>query len=85
MRKPTSLYTESRTIATGLKAAFVVVVLGVLAATVDHATLRPYAGPLVTDHAVPTSYAETSVGTAFVLPTELRPNENDVTSPVATF
>ena len=85
MRKPTSLYTEGLTIATGLKAAVVVVVLGVLAATMDHVPLHPYAGPLVTDHAVPTSYAETAVGTAFVLPTELRPNESDATSPVATF
>jgi hypothetical protein len=84
MRKPTSLYTEGRTIATGLKAAVVVVVLGVLAATVDHATVRQNVNPLVTDHAVPTTYVETSVG-AFVLPAELRPNENDVTAPVATF
>lgn len=85
MRKPTSLYTEGSTIATGIKAAVVVVVLGVLAATVDHATLRQNVNPLVTDHAVPTSHAETSVGTAFVLPMELRPNESDVTAPVATF
>ena len=85
MCKPTSLYNEGRTIATGLKAAVVVVVLGVLAATVDHATLRQNVNPLVTDHAVPTSYAETSVGTAFVLPVELRPNQGDVGAPVATF
>ena len=85
MRKPTSLYTEGSKIAAGLKAAVVVAVLGVLAATVDHATLRPYAGPLMTDHAVPTAYTETSVGAAFVLPTELRANESDVTAPVATF
>ena len=85
MRKPTSLYTEGRTIATGLKAAVVVVVLGALAATVDHATVGQHVNPLVTDHAVPTTYAESSVGVAFVLPVDLRPNASDVTSPVATF
>ncbi len=85
MRKPTSLYTEGSTIATGLKAAVVVVVLGVLAGTFDHANVRQNVNPLMTDHAVPTTYAETSVGTAFVLPEELRPNQGDVTSPVATF
>ncbi len=85
MRKPTSLYAESSTIAVGLKAAVVVVVLGVLAATFDHATVRPNANPLLTDHAVPTAYAEASVAATFVLPQELRPNESDVTAPVATF
>ncbi len=84
MRKPTSLFAEGKTIATGLKAAVVVVVLGVLAATVDHATVFPNVNPLVTDHAAPTTYAETTVG-AFALPAELRPDESDVTSPVATF
>ncbi len=85
MRKPTSLYTESRTLASGLKAAVVVVVLGVLAATVDHASLGPDMVPVRTDPAVPTTYAETAVGAAFVRPFELRPNANDATAPVATF
>jgi hypothetical protein len=84
MRKPTSLFTEGRTIATGLKAAVVVVVLGVLAASFDHATVRQNVNPLVTDHAVPTNFIDTSVG-AFALPAELRPNQGDVTAPVATF
>lgn len=84
MRKPTSLYTEGRTIANGLKAAVVVVVLGVFAATADHAIVGQNVNPLVTDHAVPTTYVETSVG-AIVLPEELRPNASDATSPVATF
>ena len=85
MRKSTTLYTQGRTIATGLKAAVVVVVLGVLAATVDHAIVRQNVHPLLTDHAVPTTYAETAVGTAFVVPEELRPNASDATTPVATF
>lgn len=85
MRKSTTLYTEGRTIATGFKAAVVVVVLGVLAATFDHAAVRQNLIPLMTDHAVPTTYAETAVGTAFVLPEELRPHESDATTPVDTF
>jgi hypothetical protein len=85
MRKPTSLYAESSTMAVGLKAAVVVVVMGVLAATFDHATVHPNINPLRTDHAVPTAYAEASVAAAFVLPEDLRPNEGDATAPVATF
>ena len=85
MRKPTSMYAEGSKLATGFKAAVVVVVLGVLAATFDHATVRPNANPLLTDHAVPTAYAETSIGTAFILPEDLRPNEGDATTPLATF
>jgi hypothetical protein len=85
MRKPTSLYAEGRGIATGFKAAVVVVVLAVLAATFDHATVRQDVNPLLTDHAVPTTYAETAVGAASVLPADLRPHEGDVTTPVATF
>jgi len=85
MRKPTSLYAEGRKLANGLKAAVVVVVLAVLAATFDHATVRQNVNPLRMDHAVPTTYAETAVGMALVLPPELRPTASDVTSPVATF
>ena len=55
-----------------------------VAAPVAPASVGPNVNPLGTVHAVPPAYAEASVG-AIVLPVELRPNESDVTSPVATF
>ena len=84
MRRSTSLYSQGNSIAAGIRAAVLVVVLVMFAAAVDHVTARPHE-TLLPASAVTTSTATPVNNESFVVPVELRANEGDVTPSVATF
>ena len=84
MRNPASLYREGNSFGAGVRAAVLVVVLGIFAAAVDLVTVRPLNPSL---HAAITPPPVTAPMTAepIKFPPELRSHEGDVTPPVATF
>ncbi len=84
MRNSTSLYREGNSMAAGIRAAVLVVVLGVFAAAVDNVSLRPHEVALPA-HDPPSVVMAAKDAEPTVFPAELRAHEGEVAAPVATF
>ncbi|MEO6564853.1 MAG: hypothetical protein ABIO63_02360 [Casimicrobiaceae bacterium] len=83
MRNPNSLNHEGNSIAAGVRAAVVVVVLGAFAAAIDNVSLRRHDAALPGDDTP--SVVTAAAAEPIVFPHELRAHEGEVAAPVATF
>lgn len=84
MRNPTSLVREGNSMAAGIRAAVLVVVLGVFAAAIDNMSLWRHEVALPAHDPPSVVMAATAAG-PIVFPAELRAYEGEVGAPVATF
>ena len=84
MRNPNSLNHEGNSIAAGVRAAVVVVVLGAFAAAIDNVSLRRHDEALPANDTPPVVTAGTAAE-PIVFPAALRAHAGEVAAPVATF
>ncbi len=84
MRNPNSLNHEGNSIAAGVRAAVVVVVLGAFAAAIDNVSLRRHDVTMPANE-TPSVLTALTAAESIVFPAALRAYEGEVTLPVATF